>query len=79
MFNEQNRWWLLVAGNVLAWCVLGFYQGSHAAPQNGQPPFANAVEQRAESIQELKAINALLAEQLALLKSGKLKVVVDKP
>lgn len=79
MFNEQNRWWWLVGANVLAWCVLGFYQGSYAAPQNGQPPFANPIDQRNAMIHELQAINAALKEQLALLKSGKLKVVVDKP
>ena len=64
----------------ILFCVLGLYRPSTAAgPENSEPtqPFANSVEQRAETIEQLKAIVAELKEQNALLRSGKLKVVVS--
>ena len=62
-------------------CVLGFYSSSGAAPQGGQPPFANAVEQRNETIRELREIKELLKEQNALLRANAtLKTdVTEKP
>ena len=77
------RWAALVGANVLGWCMLCFHQDGTAAPGVANPPFANAVEQRIEMIDQLKQVNALLKEQNTLLKeqmtllsSGKLKVVV---
>lgn len=70
-----NRWMLLVGVNVVAWCVLSFQQTSSAAPGE---PFANAVAQRGEMIAELKEIKALLKEQNTLLRTGKLRVVVEQ-
>ena len=67
----------LVAANALALCVLGLYRTTSAEPRETNLPFANAVEQRAEMIEQLREIGALLKEQNALLSSGKLKVVVD--
>ncbi len=56
---------------LLALGVLGFwYAALHAAPQTAQPPFANAVEQRNETIRELREIKELLKEQNALLKAS---------
>jgi hypothetical protein len=68
--NSRERWVLLFTGNVVALGVLGLYGTTGAAPQAGQPPFANSVEQRAETIQELREIKELLKEQNALLRSG---------
>lgn len=76
----QGMLWIGVI--LLGCCMLGFYQTTSAAPQ-APPPFANAVEQRIETINELREIralmkeqNALVKEQIALLKSGEVKVVV---
>lgn len=61
-------------------CVLGFYSSSGAAPQGGQPPFANSVEQRSETIRELREIKELLKEQNALLReNAKIKDASAKP
>ena len=77
MWRKSNmRWAALVAVNTALWCVLGFYGSITAAPQRGQPPFANAVEQRAEIVRQLQDMNALLKEQNALLRSGKIHVTV---
>jgi hypothetical protein len=60
--------WLTAAALALLFCgVLGFYGPTRAAPPAQNQPFANAVEQRAEMIGELKAIHELLAEQNKLL------------
>ncbi len=74
-----SRWATLVALNVACLGVLGFYRSTDAAPRSDNQPFANAVEQRMEMIRELKQMNALLREQNALLRSGKLQVVVTLP
>lgn len=59
------------------WGVLSFYQASIAQQKGPSQPFANSVEQRLEMNQHLKSIVDLLTEQNDLLRSGKLKVVVD--
>ena len=66
----DSRWLWLVTGNVLAVSVLGFYSTLGAAPQAGQPPFANPVEQRADQLRELREIKELLKEQNALLREN---------
>ena len=65
-----SRWTLFAIANLVAVSVLGFYSTLGAAPQSGQPPFANPVDQRAEQIRELREIKELLKEQNALLRSG---------
>lgn len=69
----SNRWLALAAGNAIALSVLGFYSTSGAAPQSGQPPFNNAVEQRDSMVRELREIKELLKEQNSLLRSGAAK------
>jgi len=64
------RWSLLAAANAGVLCMLGLYSIGGAAPQAGQPPFANSVEQRAEIVQELREIKELLKEQNSLLRGG---------
>jgi len=65
-----TRGTLLVLANLLALGVLGFYSTLGAAPQAGQPPFANPVDQRSDMVRELREIKDLLKEQNALLRSG---------
>jgi len=79
--KTRSRWALLVAANAVCYGVLSFYQATDAAPpkSSGRPPFANAVEQRMETIAELREIRQLLKEQNELLRSGGLTVVVAEP
>jgi hypothetical protein len=78
--RRRSGWVLLLAANVLCYCVLSFYQTTAAAPRPvSKPPFANSVQQRMEMIELLKEIKDLLRQQNALLESGKLKVVVGEP
>ena len=78
--SPSIRWVLLLAANAVLLGVLGFYSTSGAAPQSGQPPFANSIEQRAEMVQELREIKELLKEQNALLRGGATKTdASEKP
>ena len=70
-----SRWTWLVIANVVMAGVLGFYSTLGAAPQAGQPPFANPVEQRADQIRELREIKELLKEQNELLRGGGNKAI----
>ncbi len=72
-----NRLLLPLIAVVATWGVLSFYQSSNAQQKGPSQPFANSVEQRLEMNQHLKSIVDLLTEQNDLLRSGKLKVVVD--
>ena len=65
-----SQWTWLVIANVAVVGVLGFYSTLGAAPQAGQPPFANPVDQRADQIRELREIKELLKEQNELLRNG---------
>lgn len=77
--SRRHAWPLLVAANVVAWCVLVFYETSSAAKPPENEPFANSVEQRIEMIQVLRDIHTQLKEQNALLRSGQVRVVVVDP
>jgi hypothetical protein len=80
MRTSTARWTLLLAANLAALGMLVFYSTSGAAPQSGQPPFANSLEQRAEMVQELREIKELLKEQNALLRGGAAKIETsEKP
>jgi hypothetical protein len=75
---QNARWLTLVGMNVLGVCLLGLYSSTQAAPRESNEPFANAVQQRAETIELLRSIDGHLKEQNALLRSGTLKVVVTE-
>ena len=77
--KRRTGWALLITANVLCYCVLSSYRTTDAAPAKGYPPFANSVEQRIEMVGQLKEIKELLREQNALLRSGKLRVVISEP
>ena len=77
---------LLMAAAVGLCCVLSFHRAGDAAPAPAKAPFANAVDQRFQMINELKEIrvllkeqNTLLREQNALLQSGRPKPAVRAP
>jgi hypothetical protein len=74
-----SRWTWLVVANAVVVGVLGFYSTLGAAPQSGQPPFANPVEQRSDMVRELREIKDLLKEQNALLRGGAVKTNAGTP
>ena len=72
MNNRYVRNLGITIATALLLSVLGFWQAVTAQPQPtpgaGNPPFANAVDQRNEMIRELREIRSLIKEQNALLK-----------
>lgn len=79
MKKHFSSWSGLFLGGGVLLCVLGFYSISGAAPQGGQPPFANSIDQRSEMIRELREIKELLKEQNALLRTNAKSNVTEKP
>ncbi len=76
--RRPTVWTLLIVANVLCYCVLSLYRPGIAAQPNGPARIANPIEQRAEMISELRQISELLKEQNELLRSGKLRVVIEQ-
>ena len=72
--SNSSRLLAVTLAGVMGCCVLGFYGTSGA--QQTPPPFANAVELQAEIVGQLKELNAQIKEQNALLRSGRLQVIV---
>jgi hypothetical protein len=70
MSSRFCQWLSCGSAAVVVMCMLGFYSTSGAAPQGGQPPFANSVEQRDQMIRELRDIKELLKEQNTLLRES---------
>jgi hypothetical protein len=69
MFSRP--WATAALAVVVCCCVLSFYRATDASqrtPNPPKPPFASAVEQRLETVNELKAIRDLLKEQNRLIK-----------
>jgi hypothetical protein len=58
-------------------CMLGLLQPSATAQSEEGATFANAIEQRREIIGLLRDSNALLKEQIEVLRSGKLQVITQ--
>ena len=58
-------------------CMLGFSQPPATAQSEGPATFANAIEQRQEMIRLLRDNNALVKEQIDLLRSGTLRVIAE--
>ncbi len=76
--SNRVRWTMVVAGNVLAVCMLGFFRTTTAAPPSSGEPFANSVEQRAEIIKQLQEMNSQLKEQNSLIRGALKALVGDK-
>ena len=57
---------------------LGLFRlpGSEVTAQEGKQPFASSIEQRQQTVEELRKTNALLQKQIDLLMSGKVRVIV---
>lgn len=69
MFS-RSRWISTILAVVVCCCVLSFYRATAVAqrkPSQPKPPFASSVEQRIETVNELKAIRELLKEQNRLI------------
>ncbi len=67
----RRHWGATALAIVVCCCVLGFCRAPAQAqrtPNPAKPPFASSIEQRAESVNELKAIRLLLEEQNRLIK-----------
>ena len=56
--------------------VLGRALHSEAEAQEGKMPFASSIDQRQQTVEEIRKLNGLMQKQLDLLTSGRVRVVV---
>ncbi len=50
--------------------------GAEATAQDAKQPFANSIEQRQQTVEELRKLNSLMQKQIDILTSGKVRVTV---
>ncbi len=65
-------------GFLLAVALALFFRlpGPAATADEAQQPFASSTEQRQQTVEELRKLNALMQKQIDLLASGKVKVIL---
>ena len=56
--------------------VVGRALHSEVEAQEGKMPFASAIDQRQQTVEEIRKLNALMQKQLDLLSSGRMRVVI---
>ena len=76
MDGKKPQWLVLAVGCVGLVLALVRFPGSAATGQESRQPFASSIEQRQQSVEELKKLNALMQKQIDLLSSGKVRVIV---
>ena len=76
MLNKKAATFLLGAVTALLLMMWVRLPGPSASAQEGRQPFASSIEQRAQTVEELRKLNALVQKQIDLLTSGKVRVVV---
>ena len=78
MFRPSHAGWImLIIVNALLWLAFAGTLPVNAEQRRGSTPNANPAAQRAEMVRELSEIKRLLQEQNQILRSGKIKVVVN--
>lgn len=74
---KSGRVFWLAAGMVAGMILSEWFRTANVATaQDARQPFANSLEQRQQSVEELKKLNSLMQKQLDLLTSGKVRVTV---
>ena len=76
MFTKRAPTFLL--GGVVAVLLTSWLRlpSPMAAAQEGKMPFANSIDQRQQTVEELRKLNALMQKQIDLMTSGKVRVIV---
>src|SRR2546425_1048960 len=76
MQTNKSLVFLLGAVSGVLFLLLLRSPGQEAAAQEGKQPFASSIEQRQQTVEELRKTNALLQKQIDLLTSGTVRVIV---
>ena len=75
---KTNKWLVFLLGVATGAMVLELVRvpDREVEAQEGKMPFASSIEQRQQTVEELRRLNALVQKQIDLLTSGKVRVVV---
>ena len=78
MLTKKSFWFVAGAVSALVFSLVRL-PASVAVAQQGKQPFASSIEQRQETVEQLRKLNGLMQKQIDLLTSGKVRVVVVEP
>jgi hypothetical protein len=75
---KASKWFVFLLGVAIGALALEIVRGParEAEAQEGKMPFASSIDQRQQTVEELRKLNALMQKQLDLLTSGKVRVQV---
>jgi len=75
---KTNRTFVFLLGVLTGMFALAVLRvpAPQAEAQEGKMPFASSIDQRQQTVEELRRLNALMQKQIDLLTSGKVRVVV---
>jgi hypothetical protein len=78
MSMKTNKWLVFLLGVATGVISLELLRvpSREAEAQEGKMPFASSIDQRQQTVEELRKLNALMQKQIDLLTSGKVRVVV---
>jgi hypothetical protein len=78
VFMKTNKWLVFLLGVATGVVALELVRvpGRQAEAQEGKMPFASSIDQRQQTVEELRKLNALMQKQIDLLTSGKARVTV---
>jgi hypothetical protein len=76
MDRKKSHWLALGMGCVGLLFVLDRAPNATVTGQESRQPFASSIEQRQQTVEELRKLNALVQKQIELLSSGKVRVIV---
>lgn len=77
--TDRTTKYLMGLGCVLLTLNLLKEDTRSVSAQQTPTPFASSIEQRQQTVEELRTLNALVRKQYELLAGGQLKVVVSDP
>lgn len=74
---KTNKWMAFVLGVATGMVALELLRvpSREVEAQEGKMPFASSIDQRQQTVEELRKLNALMQKQIDLLTSGKVRVV----
>lgn len=77
-FMRTNKWLVFLLGLATGVISLELLRtpAREVEAQEGKMPFASSIEQRQQTVEELRRLNSLMQKQLDLLTSGKVRVTV---
>ena len=73
---KKSCMFAVAVASVVVFLVLFRLPSATVTAQDSRQPFASSIEQRQQTVEEIRKLSALMQKQLDLLSSGKVRVIV---